>query len=110
MAMVESLRTAFIGSQTRPSNEYAWCNETAVPTSINQYLPELEIDQTPFTYRQEFQSQVGQRGRNDFHSSCSSNQEHFNWYGNSELYGSVIISYKYSLDPTNQRIITGIVR
>lgn len=62
MAMVESLRTTFLGSQTRPTHEYTWCNETAVgPANVNQYLPELEIDQTPFIYRQQFQSQVGLR-------------------------------------------------
>ena len=72
MAMVESLRATFIGSQTRPTNDYTWCNETAaVAASINHYLPELEIDQTPFTYRQQFQSQVGLREWNEFVSARS---------------------------------------
>ncbi|CAF0794556.1 unnamed protein product [Rotaria sordida] len=99
-----SQRTVFIGNHTpityiKPTNEYAWCFESSTTihgnsgTSIDECLPQLEIDDKPLIYRQQFQA-----------------KEHFNWYGISESQGPVIISYKHSIDQNKQRSIMSIVR
>lgn len=46
------------------SNEYTWIYENSIPihtnsaTSFDQCLPQLEIDEIPLTYRQQFQTTV----------------------------------------------------
>jgi len=70
--MVESpssQRTVFNGHNTtipytKPVNEYTWYYETSSPisgntgTSLDECLPQLEIDDKPLTYRQQFQTTV----------------------------------------------------
>jgi RAP1 GTPase activating protein 1 len=82
-------------SYTKPINEYTWCYENSIPihTNIDECLPQLEIDDKPLIYRQQFQT-----------------TEHFNWYGYSENYGPAIISYKHSIDQNKQRLVVSIVR
>ncbi|CAF1197303.1 unnamed protein product [Adineta steineri] len=107
-SMIESPsshRTVFTGNQTtipytKPINEYTWCYESSSPSiqsntknSSDECLPQLEIDDKPLIYRQQFES-----------------SEHFNWYGTSESQGHVIISYKHSIDQNKQRSIMSIVR
>jgi hypothetical protein len=100
-------------------NEYTWYNESSSPihgngaTSFDQCLPQLEIDDKPLIYRQHFGATVCiNKGKNLFIimeiNRCF--QEHFNWYGMSENYGPVIISYKHSLNENKQRSIISIVR
>ncbi|CAF4467163.1 unnamed protein product [Rotaria socialis] len=105
--MVESPsshRTVFIGNHTtmaynKPSSEYTWCSERSTSmntnggTSFDECLPQLEIDDKPMIYREQFQT-----------------KEHFNWYGISESHGPVIISYKHSINQNKQRSIMSIVR
>ncbi|CAF2894408.1 unnamed protein product [Rotaria sp. Silwood2] len=105
--MVESpssQRTVFLGNHapmtySRSTNEYTWCYESSTSihansgTSFDECLPQLEIDDKPLIYRQQFET-----------------KEHFNWYGISESYGPVIISYKHSIDQNKQRSIMSIVR
>ena len=49
---------------SKPSNEFTWCYESPIPihtnsaTSFDQCLPQLEIDDKPLIYRQQFQSIV----------------------------------------------------
>jgi hypothetical protein len=99
-----SQRTVFNGNQTtisynKPTNEYTWCYESSIPihansgTSFDECLPQLEIDDKPLIYRQQFAA-----------------TEHFNWYGISENYGAIIISYKHSIDQNKQRSVLAIVR
>lgn len=51
-------------SYTKPTNDYTWCYENSIPihtnnaTSIDEYLPQLEIDEKPLMYRQQFESAV----------------------------------------------------
>ncbi|CAF1628257.1 unnamed protein product [Rotaria magnacalcarata] len=105
--MVESPsshRTVFIGNHTtmaynKPSSEYTWCSERSNSmnansgTSFDECLPQLEIDDKPMVYREQFET-----------------NEHFNWYGISESHGPVIISYKHSINQNKQRSIMSIVR
>ncbi|CAF4521442.1 unnamed protein product [Rotaria socialis] len=105
--MVESPsshRTVFIGNHTtmaynKPSSEYTWCSERSTSmntngaTSFDECLPQLEIDDKPMIYREQFQT-----------------KEHFNWYGISESHGPAIISYKHSINQNKQRSIMSIVR
>ncbi|CAF1167389.1 unnamed protein product [Adineta ricciae] len=105
--MVESPsshRTVFNGSAmsipyTKSINDFTWCyessnmNSISTRTSVDECLPQLEIDDKPLIYRQQFES-----------------TEHFNWYGTSESQGHVIISYKHSIDQNKQRSVMSIVR
>jgi hypothetical protein len=47
-------------SYTKPINEYTWCYENSIPihTNIDECLPQLEIDDKPLIYRQQFQTTV----------------------------------------------------
>lgn len=69
--MVESPSqpTAFIGTHAttpynKPTNECTWCYESSTPAytntdkSIDECLPQLEIDDKPLIYRQQFQAKV----------------------------------------------------
>jgi hypothetical protein len=70
--MVESPsshRTVFTGNHTtipytKPTNEYVWCYENSNSmqvnngTSFDECLPQLEIDDKPLIYRQQFESMV----------------------------------------------------
>ena len=70
--MVESpssQRTVFTGHHTttpytKPTNEYVWCYEGSIPihtnsgTSFDECLPQLEIDDKPLIYRQQFGTTV----------------------------------------------------
>ncbi|CAF1101802.1 unnamed protein product [Rotaria sp. Silwood1] len=84
---------------TKPTNQYTWCYESSasIPTnsgtSFDECLPKLEIDDKPLIYREQFEP-----------------TEHFNWYGCSDIYGPVIISFKYSNDQDQQRYVMAIVR
>jgi len=64
-------RTVFNGNQstntyqkTSSSPEYTWCYESSIPnqmsngTSFDECLPQLEIDDKPLTYRQQFEKLV----------------------------------------------------
>jgi len=104
---------------TKPSNEFTWCYESSIPihtnsaTSFDQCLPQLEIDDKPLIYRQQFQPIVYIKIKiNIFYNLIVSFcfKEHFNWYGISENYGPVIISYKHSIDQNKQRSVMSIVR
>jgi hypothetical protein len=64
-----SQRTVFNGNQTtisynKPTNEYTWCYESSIPihansgTSFDECLPQLEIDDKPLIYRQQFAATV----------------------------------------------------
>ncbi|CAF0877590.1 unnamed protein product [Adineta ricciae] len=74
------------------SNSYSWCYESS-PTSPEECLSQLEIDNKPLIYRQQFEG-----------------FEHFNWYGISETNGPVLISYRYANDQNKQRYILTVVR
>ena len=60
-------------SYTKPTNDYTWCYENATAihanngTSIDEYLPQLEIDDKPLIYRQQFESTVRIQRRACFH-------------------------------------------
>jgi len=70
--MVESPsshRTVLTGNHTtipytKPTNEYVWCYENSNSmqvnngTSFDECLPQLEIDDKPLIYRQQFESMV----------------------------------------------------
>jgi len=49
---------------TKSTNDYTWCYESSFPihtnsaTSFDECLPQLEIDDKPLIYRQQFQSIV----------------------------------------------------
>lgn len=51
-------------SYNKPSNDYTWSYESSVPihtnsaTSFDECLPQLEIDDKPLIYRQQFQITV----------------------------------------------------
>jgi hypothetical protein len=48
-------------SYSKPINEYTWCYESSIPnngTNLDEHLPQLEIDDKPLIYRQQFQATV----------------------------------------------------
>ena len=52
------------GPYTKPTNDYTWCYENSIAvhansgTASDEYLPQLEVDDKPLIYRQQFESIV----------------------------------------------------